>query len=120
MSSSQSGRRKWLALLSVVTVVAVLIPLASRYCPEVSGWESVKKTRKVSGPPPGQLMAVSADGTHLVNSITNKPVFMTGDAPQTLIVQVDDADVVTYLADRAKRGFNVLWVLATDPVDQTN
>jgi len=78
---------------------------------------------RVSRPPmpvPGQFITLAADGTHLINSITNKPVFMTGDAPQLLIVQVSDEDVETYLADRAARKFNALWVLAADNADQAN
>ena len=71
-------------------------------------------------PVPGQFITLSKDGTQLVNTITNKPVFMTGDAPQLLMVQVSDADVETYLADRAARKFNVLWVLPVDAVDHSN
>ena len=71
-------------------------------------------------PVAGQFITLAKDEAHLINSITNKPVFMTGDAPQLLIVQVPDADVETYLADRAARKFNVLWVLATDFIDQAN
>lgn len=78
------------------------------------------KTSRAQLSAPGQFMTLSKDGTHLVNTITNKPVFMTGDAPQLLMVQVSDADVETYLADRAARKFNVLWVLPVDAVNQSN
>jgi hypothetical protein len=69
---------------------------------------------------PGQLITLSADKTHLINTITNKPVFLTGDSPQLLMLQVSDADVDVYLADRAARGFNVLWTYPVDAVDQKN
>ena len=59
-----------------------------------------------TGTGPGQLMALSADKSHLVNTFTNKPVFITGEAAWSLIAQPSDADVDTYLADRAARGFN--------------
>jgi hypothetical protein len=58
------------------------------------------------GTGPGQFMALSPDKTHLINTFTNKPVFITGDAAWSLIVQPSDAGVETYLADRAARGFN--------------
>jgi hypothetical protein len=55
-------------------------------------------------------MALSEDKTHLVNTITNKPVFITGEAAWSLIAQPSDADVDTYLGDRASRGFNAIIV----------
>ncbi len=67
-----------------------------------------------------QFMVLDPTKKHLVNTLTNQPVFMTGDAPQTLMVQVDNADVMTYLNDRASRGFNALWVYPVDKTDQTN
>ena len=68
----------------------------------------------------GQFMALRADKTHLVNTITNTPVFITGDSPQVLFVQLSNDDVETYLADRASRNFNALWVLPIDNQDQAN
>jgi hypothetical protein len=62
---------------------------------------------------------VSTNGRYLVNQVTGKPFFITGDAPQTLAVQVSDADVRTYLVDRASRGFNAIWVILADNYDQT-
>jgi hypothetical protein len=58
----------------------------------------------------GQFMALDATKTHLVNTLTNKPVFSTGDAAWSLIAQPSDADVDTYLEDRASRGFNAIIV----------
>jgi len=57
-----------------------------------------------------QLMTLSADKTHLVNTITNKPVFMNGDAAWSAIVQLNDSDAEKYLSDRASRGFNIIEV----------
>ena len=68
----------------------------------------------------GQSMTLSADKMHLENTITNTPVFITGDAPQLLFVQLSNSDVETYLADRASRNFNALWVYPIDNQDQTN
>ena len=58
----------------------------------------------------GQFMALSPDRTHLINTFTNRPVFITGEAAWSLIAQLSDADVETYLADRAARGFNAIIV----------
>jgi len=65
-------------------------------------------------------MTLSGDKKYLVNGQTNKPVFITGDAPQTLSTMLSDADVDIYLADRQSRGFNAIWVILVDQVDQTN
>jgi len=40
----------------------------------------------------------------------NAPFLLVGDAPHSLIVNVSAADSAFYLADRAKNGFNSLWV----------
>jgi hypothetical protein len=63
-----------------------------------------------AGTGPGQLMALSEDKTHLMNTFTNKPVFITGEAAWSLIAQPSDSDVDTYLSDRASRGFNAIIV----------
>ena len=62
------------------------------------------------GTPAGQLMALDANKSHLVNTLTNRPVFITGDAAWSLIAQPSDADVDTYLEDRASRGFTAIIV----------
>jgi hypothetical protein len=67
-----------------------------------------------------QFVTISPNGKYLYNSITNRPVFMTGDTGWTLITQLDNADMETYLADRAARGFNVISVGAADNIYQTN
>jgi hypothetical protein len=64
--------------------------------------------------PPGQLVALDPTRKFLINSNTNKPVFMTGDDAWSLEVQLSDADVQYYLADRQARGFNAIWVGLAD------
>jgi hypothetical protein len=70
----------------------------------------------VSGPAypltvaPGQQYLIDQAGT---------PFYMVGDAPQTIMVQVSTNDLETYLADRASRGFNTLWIYPVDKTDQT-
>jgi len=67
-----------------------------------------------------QLMQLDPSGKYLVSGKTGNAVFITGDAPQTLMVEVSSEDVEIYLADRASRGFNALWVLLVDSADQSN
>jgi hypothetical protein len=67
-----------------------------------------------------QLMTLDPTGRFLINSITNRPVFITGDAAWSLITQLGDSDAEIYLADRASRGFNYIWVAAADNNFQSN
>jgi hypothetical protein len=68
-----------------------------------------------TGTGPGQFMALSADKTHLVNTITNKPMFITGEDAFDLAVQLSsNSDIDAYLSDRASRGFNLIWVALAD------
>ena len=78
------------------------------------------KVSRAQMPVPGQFMTLTKDGTRLVNTITNKPVFMVGDSGWAAITQLSNEDVKKYLADRAARGFNVVWVAAADNVTQTS
>lgn len=61
-----------------------------------------------TGTGPGQFIVLSPDKTHLINTFTHKPVFITGDAAWSLIAQLSDQDAESYLADRARRGFNAI------------
>ena len=67
----------------------------------------------------GQFITLSPDGTHLVDA-NGKPVFLTGDSPQLIFTEISDADIDTYLADRATRGFNVIWGIMVDNVFSSN
>jgi len=63
----------------------------------------------------GQFMVLSADKTHLVSSITHKPVFMVGEQAYSLATNLSgDSDIEYYLSVRQSMGFNLLWVGATD------
>jgi hypothetical protein len=59
---------------------------------------------------PGQRMTLSRDKTHLINSFTNKPVFITGEAAWSLIAQLSSEEAEVYLADRERRAFNAIIV----------
>ncbi len=51
----------------------------------------------------------SANGKYLVDQ-NGRPFLVIGDAPQALMVNLSLSDAETYLADRAKRGYNAIWV----------
>jgi hypothetical protein len=72
----------------------------------------------LNGQNTGQLMALDPTGKFLVNPATGQPVWIQGDSPQSLGVQVSAADVETYLADREARGYNVVWIILHDEGDQ--
>jgi hypothetical protein len=67
-----------------------------------------------------QFMTLDPTGRFLINSISRKPVFITGDDAWSLITQLDNSDVDVYLSDRASRGFNYIWCAAADNYSQSN
>src|SRR5580692_6717257 len=114
-----ASRKRRSSNARVLLLAVVFILLGSTGYSQVSG--RVRKTRRSrQQASAGQLMALSADGTHLVNTFTNQPVFITGEDGWALITELSDADAQTYLADRAGRGFNAIWVAAADNIYQTN
>jgi hypothetical protein len=68
---------------------------------------------------PTYPLKVSANGRYLTDQ-NNTPFLIVGDTAWSLITQVSNSDVEIYLADRASRGFNVLWVAAVDNSTQSN
>jgi hypothetical protein len=62
----------------------------------------------------GQFMTLDPTGRFLINSIAEKPVFITGEDAWSLQVQLSDSDIQFYLSDRASRGFNAIWVGLAD------
>jgi len=68
-----------------------------------------------NGPGTGQFMALSPDKTYLVNTLTNQPVFITGDTAYALAVQLaSDSDIEAYLANRQAKGINLIWAALVD------
>ena len=51
----------------------------------------------------------SANGRYLVDQ-NNTPYLITGDSPQALIVNLSEADALTFLANRSTNGFNTVWI----------
>jgi hypothetical protein len=54
-------------------------------------------------------LKVSVNGRYLVDQ-HNVPYLMAGDSPQSLVANLSEADAGIYIADRAARGFNSLWI----------
>jgi hypothetical protein len=54
-------------------------------------------------------LKVGPAGRYLVDA-SGHPYLVAGDAPQSLIVNLSEADADFYLADRQAHGFNTLWI----------
>jgi Protein of unknown function (DUF4038)/Concanavalin A-like lectin/glucanases superfamily/Putative collagen-binding domain of a collagenase len=54
-------------------------------------------------------LRASANGRYLVDS-NNVPFLIIGDAPHSLITNLNSADAAVYLANRGSNGFNALWI----------
>jgi hypothetical protein len=76
--------------------------------------DTLQSNRRMRG-----TIQLSATGKYLVDSATGKPVFITGEDAWSLSNQLDDSGLATYLADRASRGFNAIWVGAADNTYQS-
>lgn len=58
-------------------------------------------------------LAIAADGETLVDQ-AGVPLLLVGDAAWSMMVQLDDAELDAYLADRRARGFNTLLTQITE------
>src|SRR5262249_25603264 len=52
-------------------------------------------------------LKTSANGRYVMDS-NNVPFLIIGDAPHSILANLNNSDAVTYLADRGQRGFNAL------------
>jgi chitodextrinase len=100
---------------------------STKYTYTVTAFDAAGNVSAPSGPfaittaasQPGYRLLLSTNGKYLVNSNTGQPVFLTGDVPQLISLQLSSmSDVNEYLADRQARGFNALWVILADQLDQ--
>jgi hypothetical protein len=63
-----------------------------------------------SAPPsPKYPVKVSATGRYLVDQ-SEAPFLITGDSPQALMVDLSESQADAFFADRAKHGFNTVWI----------
>lgn len=58
---------------------------------------------------PAYPLKASANNRYLVDQ-NNAPFLMVGDAPQTLIANLSQAEAARYMANRQKYGVNTLWI----------
>src|SRR5213080_2522324 len=58
---------------------------------------------------PAYPLKPSANGRYVVDS-NNVPFLIIGDAPHSILANLNNSDAVTYLTDRGQRGFNALWI----------
>ena len=49
----------------------------------------------------------SANGRYLLDA-SNAPFLIIGDAPHSILANLNNSDAATYLANRGQRGFNTL------------
>jgi hypothetical protein len=63
----------------------------------------------------GQFMVLDPTKTYLLNTFTNKPVFVTGEQEFELAINLaSNSDIDLYLSTRRSQGFNFIWMGATD------
>ena len=67
-----------------------------------------------------QYIGLDPTHTYLMNTATDRPQFCAGEDAWDLIVELSNADLETYLSDRASRGYNCIWVALADNTYQTN
>ena len=58
---------------------------------------------------PAYPLKPSASGRYLVDS-NSVPFLIIGDAPHSILANLNNSDALTYLSDRGQRGFNALWI----------
>lgn len=106
---SKSQGRQWLQVpVAVATLLAAALAVVY-FRPESTEVHAAQVFLAKN-----QFVTLSPNGKFLVNSVTNEPVFVTGEDAWALVTELSNAEVETYLSDRAKRGFNVIWAAAAD------
>src|SRR5262245_16605696 len=58
---------------------------------------------------PAYPLKRSANGRYVVDS-NNVPFLIIGDAPHSILANLNNADATTYLTNRRGNGFNALWI----------
>ncbi|HTO08871.1 MAG TPA: DUF4038 domain-containing protein [Myxococcota bacterium] len=80
-----------------------------------SGWIAQLVSFHYAGVPPKgapkyPLKAGPGSPARYLVDQNGQPFLMTGDSPQSMFANISESDAARYLADRQKRGFNVLWI----------
>lgn len=58
---------------------------------------------------PAYPLKASANGRYVVDN-NNVPFFIIGDAPHSILANLNNTDATTYLTNRGSNGFNALWI----------
>jgi hypothetical protein len=58
---------------------------------------------------PAYPLKPNANGRYVVDR-NNVPFLIIGDAPHSILANLNNADATTYLTNRGNNGFNVLWI----------
>ena len=58
---------------------------------------------------PAYPLKKSANGRYVVDN-NNVPFLIIGDAPHSILANLNNADATTYLTNRGSNGFNALWI----------
>jgi hypothetical protein len=112
-----------LAMLAALSAASLLARFRHASAPADQTYQLLLQQGEVQDPAslpplqanaPGQLMTLDPTRKFLVNTISGKPVFITGEDAFSLQSQLSDADIQFYLNDRRSRGFNAIWVGLVD------
>src|SRR5215831_20340437 len=87
----EGRKRDWLALRAVFPLLISLALMAK------------------AAATPAYPLHPSANGRYVVDS-NSVPFLIIGDAPHSILANLNNADATTYLTDRGARGFNALWI----------
>src|SRR5262249_28783808 len=85
----------------------VCVPPLAPYTQSQNATQNVRTISHARSP--SYPLKSSPDTRHLVAQ-NNEPFLMVGDAPQTLIANLSQAEAARYMANRQKYGINTLWV----------
>lgn len=108
------ARALWLSL------AALLLVLSATACGQAAAGGSKPKPPGPTPPPPpppssSAVFPLSVGGSgHLLLDKAGRPFWLQGDAAWSLIAQLTDSQIVTYLDDRAAKGFNAILVNAIE------
>jgi hypothetical protein len=73
-------------------------------------WDGTGARAQISvAPAPDYPLKKSANGRYLVDQ-RDRPFLVAGDAPQALMVRLNEADADLYLSNRVAHGFNSVWI----------
>jgi chitodextrinase len=111
---------RWIATSAQTTFMDTQLTAATVYAYTVSAYDSTGNVSAASSPAlsittaagqplPAYPLKIGANGRYMVDQ-NNEPFLIIGDSPQSLIVNISEADADYYFANRQSYGFNALWI----------